>query len=220
MTNEVKIILGISAAALVLFVGAAFFLGDTSKNTEKNVAVSDAERLVRPDSDHTASNSAAITLVEFGDYQCPACGVVHPVVKKVIEDYGVNVNFVFRNFPLPAHKNAVVSAEAAEAAGAQGKFWEMHNMLYETQADWESSNTPLDIFAGYAKKLGLNVGEFRTFVENKKGEEKINRDKDDGIVLGVNATPTFYINGQKLTLDRLPTVQDFKERFDPLLKNK
>lgn len=218
MTQEAKIFIGIGIVALLLFFGAAFMLGDSSKDPAKDSAVADTNMLVRSDSHTIATSSAKVTVVEFGDFQCPACAAAHPTTKALLATYPEDVNFVFRNFPLPMHRNAQVAAEAAEAASEQGKYWEMHDMLYENQAAWEESTAPLDIFSEYAKSLELNVDAFRASVQGKKAEKKIKQDSDDGITLGVNSTPTFYINGEKLQSNTLPTIEDFKAKIDPLLQ--
>ena len=199
MTQEVKIIAGIGIVTLAIIVGGVFFLNKPSKVSDSTQPkVSDEKLLVGDESHKIATDGAKVTIVEFGDYQCPACGAAHPVVKQILNDYQGQITFVFRNFPLPMHNNAKISAEAAEAAATQGKFWEMHGKLYETQNTWAESSKPLDLFVNYAQELGLDADKFKEDVDGNKYSDRINKDKSDGNALGVNSTPTFFINGEKL----------------------
>src|SRR6266481_4982821 len=141
--------------------------------------------------DHAEGRAdAPLTLVEYGDYQCPYCGAAYPVVKRIQKASGKKLRFVFRNFPLSqAHPYAMVAAEAAEAAALQGKFWEMHDFIYENQADLEPDALP-----AWAERLGLDLREFGLAI--KKGEitKRIKEDRMSGIQSGVNGTPCFFIN--------------------------
>lgn len=209
------IITGIITVAIL--VGGIFLLAKGG-NSQQNVPAVNPKLLVREDSYQTSSGSAQVTIVEFGDYECPACAQVNPVVKQIVKDYQDKINFVFRNYPLPQHKNASIAALAAEAAGAQAKFWEMHDKLYETQNDWAQSDNPLDIFADYAKSFGLDVDKFKSDVTSKKYQDKINQDTSDGNNLNITATPTFYINGS--ILPAVPSEKEFKSIIDQLLSQK
>jgi protein-disulfide isomerase len=134
---------------------------------------------------------APVTLVEYGDYQCPYCGAAHPIVKALQRELGDNLRFAFRHFPLATiHEYAEGAAEAAEAAGAQGKFWQMHDTLFENQQalDFES-------LVGYAEEVGLNVERFATELENHVYAPRVREDFISGIRSGVNGTPTFFIHG-------------------------
>jgi protein-disulfide isomerase len=137
---------------------------------------------------------APLTLVEYGDYQCPYCGAAYPVVKRLQKTLGKKLRFVFRNFPVTqAHPYALIAAEAAEAAALQGKFWEMHDLLYEQQASLKP-----DIIPKWAKKIGLDLDTFGNDI--KQGgvvEKRIKEDRQSGIRSDVNGTPTFYINGTR-----------------------
>lgn len=195
MTKEAKILTAIGVVTLVFVIGVALVMGEnTSSSVEQN-----AKQLVRSDSYKIGSESARVKIVEFGDYQCPACKAAHPILKKLIEQKGDQIELVFRNFPLPMHQHALVAAQAAEAAGEQGKYWEMNSKLYENQSQWEQKSNALEIFTSYAQELGLDVEKFKESVQSNKFAAKIKQDQVDGTSLGVNATPTFYINGQKFT---------------------
>ena len=155
-----------------------------------------APRLVLPvgPRDHVqGSENAPVTLVEYGDYACPYCGVAYPIVKSIQRRIGDRLRFVFRNFPLvEAHPNAEHAAEAAEAAGAQGKFWEMHDLLYENQDALE----PEDLVQ-YARALKLDLKRFVLEMREHVYAERVREDFRSGVRSGVNGTPTFFINGAR-----------------------
>jgi len=144
--------------------------------------------------DHVqGSPDAKVTLVEYGDYQCPYCGAAYQVIKAVQKRLGANLRFVFRNFPLnQAHPHAELAAESAEAAGAQDKFWEMHDALYENQAQL---GQPL--IEALAKRLKLDAGRFEVDLQTRKFQAHVKRDFMGGVRSGVNGTPGFFINGER-----------------------
>ncbi len=144
--------------------------------------------------DHSAGpDDAPVTLVEYGDYECPHCGRAHPVVKAVQRDLGSDLRFVFRNFPLAeAHPHAQLAAQAAEAAAAQGKFWEMHDMLFEHQDALDAED-----IIGYAKLIGLDVPQFARDMEAGTYAKRVRDDFRSGVRSGVNGTPTFFVNGER-----------------------
>jgi protein-disulfide isomerase len=196
MPKEAKILLGIGIAVVLGGIALFAFQG----KPEKAGQPVDTNSLIRETSRMTGSKDAKVTLVEFGDYECPACGMAHPILKRIIEDYGSNpdFNFVFRNFPLRnIHPNAMISAQAAEAAGAQRKFWEMHDLLYEKQEEWTKSSSPLDLFMTYAGQLGLDANKLKSDIEQNIHRELVLTDLDDGGKIGVNSTPTIFINGEE-----------------------
>ena len=134
---------------------------------------------------------APVTLVEYGDYECPYCGRAYPIVKQLQAEFGEKLRFVFRNFPLNTiHEHAGVAAQAAESAASQGKFWEMHDLLYEHQDDLASAD-----LTRYALKLGLEVYKFEAEMSGEVHAKRIRDDFRGGIRSGVNGTPTFFING-------------------------
>lgn len=157
--------------------------------------------------EHMRGNpSAAITLVEYADFQCPACAAYHPIVKEVESKFSDSVRIVFRHFPLTTiHRNAMAASRAAEAAGVQGKFWEMHDMLYERQDAWEKLPTPQDTFVSYATSLGLNGDQFKQDINSSEVQSVVSADIDSGNRSGVNATPTFFLNGKVMS----PTPQSY-----------
>jgi len=173
--------------------------------------------LIRSTSHKTTDTDTKVTIVEFGDFQCPACGAAHPIVAKLLEDYKGKITFVFREFPLPMHPNGKIAAEAAEAAGSQGKFFQMHDKLYDNQKEWAESKNPMDYFVKYAKEIGLKVDYFTNDMKSHTYNQKIQNDVTDGNALNVNATPTFFINGQ-MQAGGLP-YDEFKAKIDAALKS-
>src|SRR5216117_241258 len=164
--------------------------------TGKELETYEAPKLVipvDPSRDHIQGDpKALLTLVEYGDYQCPFCGAAYPEVKKVQKDLGSKLRFVFRNFPLTnVHEHAMNAAETAEAASAQGKFWPMHDFLYEHQATLGDPSVAL----AYAKKLGLDSQKFEREIAQHMYQKRIKDDFMGGVRSGVNGTPTFYVNG-------------------------
>ncbi len=140
-----------------------------------------------------------VVLVEYLDFECEACGAYYPIVKGLEEQFGKEVTFVARYFPLPGHRNGLPAALAAEAAARQGKFWEMHDMLFERQKDWgeKQAQTP-ELFEGYASELGLDMEKFRVDVASAEVKARVQRDIDSGRALGVNSTPSFFLDGERL----------------------
>jgi len=212
MSKETKIISGVG---IIFFAAFAFLIYKTNTGSQ---VVADPNLLIGQLSYMTGTKDAKVNVVEFGDYQCPACAYASPIVQQLVEVYkdNQNVNFVFRNFPLPQHSNAMISAEAAEAAGAQGKFLEMSGMLYKRQNEWSGNAKAMEIFTGYAQELGLGVKAFTDSVSQKKFQDTILKDRSDGQALGVNSTPTFFVNGEKLK--SIPSFEEFKKIIDPKLQ--
>ncbi|MEK7645317.1 MAG: thioredoxin domain-containing protein [Patescibacteria group bacterium] len=145
--------------------------------------------------------NASTTLIEYGDFQCPACATFHTVVLSIEKELGDNLRVIFRHFPLQQHANARIAAQAAEAAGKQDKFWEMHDMIYEHQRDWseKSKTDAIAIFAGYAQKLKLNIDTFGKDINDNAIIDKIEDSFDQGVGFGVDSTPSFFLNNTKLS---------------------
>jgi formate-nitrite transporter family protein len=156
----------------------------------------DSPTLTPPVSAHDHAEGPAdapLTLVKYGDYQCPYCGAAYPVVKRLQKTLGKRLQFVFRNFPLTqAHPYALIAAEAAEAAALQGKFWEMHDLLFEQQTFLEP-----EIIPSWAESIGLNLEKFASDIKQGVVEKRIREDRQSGIRSGVNGTPTFFVNGTR-----------------------
>lgn len=159
--------------------------------------------------------NAPITLEEFGDYQCPPCGLFHPEVKKLETQYGKRLKVVFRNLPLPTiHEHAVDAARAAEAAGLQGKFWEMHDLLYQQQNVWKNEADVRSLFATYARALGLDVERFKSDMDSSAVTARLNADKQRADSLGFTGTPSIMVNNREITGDTLQDI--FKNTRDSI----
>ncbi|MDO8498907.1 MAG: DsbA family protein [bacterium] len=203
MTQELKVLLIIGVITAVAIIGAIFFLGKSTPSSQNNIGTGTKvpanllNSLERADNHKISTDSAKVTVVEFSDLECPACATAQPIVKRILEDERGKINFIYRHFPLPQHTKALDAIKAAEAAGEQGKFWEMHDKLFATQEAWTDNNDFKNLFVSYAQELGLDTTKFKTDMESTKYDAKINEDKNDGFTLGVNSTPTFFINDQK-----------------------
>lgn len=188
MSGETKLFIGMIVATVVILFGAILFFS----RPPKEVSV---ETLVPVDAHATGSANPKATLVEFSDFECPACASAFPIVKQVVASYSADLKFVFRHFPLDQHTNSKLAAQAAEAAGAQGKFWEMHDLLYENQTTLSQ-----ETINGFGIELKLDMDRFTKELTDGVYSEKIQKDIAQGSVLGVNSTPTFFLNGKKLSL--------------------
>jgi len=203
MSIEYKFISGIIATT-ILIIGGAMYLGSRPEKT-----FADSEVLLT--STHTTGNSdSKVVLVEFSDFQCPACGAYKPVVDQLLEKYGEKILFGYRHFPLPQHENALKAAIASEAANNQGQFWAMNDYLFENQ-----ENLTAEVIGKGAEKLELDMKKFDEDIQNKELASLVERDKNDGNRLGVNSTPTFFLNGKKLKLNR---PQDLSIAIDQALQ--
>ena len=163
------------------------------------------------------NTSADVVLTEYSDYQCPACAYFHPIVNKMEQDFGDRLHVEYRYFPLNSHQFGALSARAAQAARNQGKFKSMHDLLFENQQQWASSGNPQPIFVNYARELGLNVEQFKEDLNSAETQRLVMEDKQEGQAAGVNATPTFFINGDKLEQNPR-TYEQFKALVEQHLK--
>jgi protein-disulfide isomerase len=138
-----------------------------------------------------------VTLEEFGDFQCPTCGLLHPVLKDMEKEFGSQIRVIFREFPLAqTHQHAIAAARAAEAAGLQGKFWDMYNLLFTNQQQWSNDPNYKQTFKGYAEKIGLDVDKWETDMVGMAARGRVQADMDRGKALQIGSTPTIYINGK------------------------
>lgn len=197
MSGEKKFLIGIGVITVAIIgAGVFFFSGQGSSPASKATTQKVDQAQVMDGAKHTIGDpNAKVKIVEFGDYQCPACGAAYPIVKSILDKNKDKVYFVFRNFPLTqAHPNAQAAAKAAEAAGLQGKYWEMHDKLYENQTEWSSLSGPMDKFKEYAKSIGIDDKKFASDFDGTVGT--INSDYNLGIKISIESTPTFVINGK------------------------
>ena len=162
--------------------------------------------------------NAPVVLEEFGDFQCPVCGVFYKTLKQAESEYGSKLVVIFRENPLQSiHPHALEAARAAEAAGLQNRFWEMHDLLYENQDSWTQGNDTRSAFLGYAKSLGLNIQQFTNDIDGTVAASRSLEDQRRGRDMGVTGTPTIFVNGKQLKARDIDTV---REAINAALKEK
>ena len=216
MSNKTKPI-AVIVVAVVLAAGIAVYLskpGSPSSDDSKSANIA-----ANPGGGHIRGKaSAPVTLVEFGDYQCPSCGYFYPMVEELLRRYPDKVKLEFHHYPLiQVHAHALEAAMAAEAAGDQGKFWEMHDLLYQHQREWSNMPNAEAEFLAYAGQLGLNANKFMQSKKSPDVEKRILEDIKRGSDAKVEGTPSFYINGRML--DPLPKgVDEFVTIVDSSLQ--
>lgn len=216
--------LKINIKFLIAVVICAFALacGNTANSNSKTIKkpISDAPTIpanapVGAQPPNTlGSPTAKVTIEEFADFQCPTCGNVYPIVKNVVSSYGSRIKFIYNEFPLPMHKNGYDAAVAAEAASQQGKFWEMENQLYTNQKLWADSSDARTIFEEYAGKIGLDVEKFKNDSLSAITKQRVDAGLERGRALGVNSTPTIYLNGRQLVLQQITSVDALRQAID------
>jgi protein-disulfide isomerase len=220
------IIIGVVLAAVIAAVVLMSRQSTSSSSSSTNAGAatganpSTASRAPAPGAANPYTRGAAnakVTLEEFSDFQCPACGSLEPGLRRVLNDYGDRVRFTFRHFPLQMHKYAFVASRAAEAAGQQGKFWEMHDMIYDNQKEWSEAMEPRVQFDAYATRLGLDVQRFRADMSRQDLADRITADLMRGNTVGVKGTPTIYLNGRELMPGKLVNEDDLRREIDAAL---
>lgn len=200
MKSEAKMLIGILIFTVILIVGAlALFSRPTKEYTRDQLYLASSHRTGNPE--------APNFLVEFSDFQCPACKGFHPVVKELSQKYAQNLMVVYRHFPLDQHEFARLAAQATEAAANQGKFWEMADYLFDHQ---DELNESFIKSAGTA--IGLDDTAYQADLVSSGAVSAVERDLADATSLGLNATPTFFLNGRKLTLNSFADLQTAVER--------
>ncbi len=205
-STEGKFVLGLALVIVLLFAYYFFAMSTKTDAPSVDITISNTDHI-------RGAVDGTVTLVEFGDFQCPACGSYDPLVRQAVEDNKTIVKFVYKHFPLvQIHQNALLGAKASEAAGLQGKFWEMHDMLYDKQAEWSTGINARDIIMNYASILKLDTKKFADDLNSKAIEEKILAELKEGTALDVQGTPTFFLNGKKI--DNPSSL----EAFDKLIR--
>ena len=146
----------------------------------------------------TGSANPKVTLIEYGDFECPACSQYAVIVERLVAESSTTLQVVFRHFPLPQHVNALVAAQASQAAAAQGKFWDMYRLIYANQDSWASLSDAdaRKTFAGYALQIGLDMKKYNIDIDSAAGKALIQSELSEGQTLGIDSTPTFFVNGK------------------------
>lgn len=204
MSGIIKLI--IVGAVLLGGFGAWKYIFSPSVNISENSELF----TIAPDEHVRGKVDAPVTLIDYTDFQCPACGAYYPVLEQMLKEMDGKFKLVVRNYPLiQIHPHALSSARAAEAAARQGKYFEMYDQLYTKQNEWTNADDPTkSIYASYAQSIGLDVEKFKKDMADSSIDDKINRDRETGNSLDVQGTPSFFINGEKVT--NPGSVEDFK----------
>ncbi len=217
-----KNFLAVLAAIVVIFAGI-FIFGGNKSNTKNNSSGSAAQATNHIE----GQGKKGVTLIEYGDYQCPVCEAYYPTVKQVAAKYNADIYFQFRNLPLSqVHPNAFAAARAAESASLQNKFWQMHDILYDQQSTWADSSNPYPLFQSFAQQLGLDINKFKQDYQSSAVNNVINADLDAFSKTGQQeATPTFFINGKFVQNTDLadsngPSVAKFSQVIDAAIAAK
>lgn len=199
--------------AAVLLIGVFILAGGKSDSVDTSFQGNPLE--VQANDYVFGEGTEGVTLIEFGDFECPACSQFYTQIKQLEAEFGDEIQLVFRNFPLTSiHPNATAAHRAAVAAGNQGMFFEMHDLLYENQITWSRQTSGLDVgqaaqvFEGYAEELGLNIERFKTDVASEETFNRINTDIDSGTQINVTGTPTLFLNGERISTT--PTYEDLR----------
>jgi len=213
MDTQKRIIVWVSAILIVAIAAiGAWQMATGSPTTKPSMSGKMSEMVSESDWTKGAKDSK-VTLVEYSDFECPACGYFFPIAEEVTTKYKDKISFTYRHFPLIQHKYALDAAYASEAAGKQGKFWEMYKKIFESQGEWSGISNAKEIFEGFAKELGLDMEQFKKDRDSKEARDAVDHDKETGVRAGVNGTPSFYLNGEKIQ-----NPKDAKE-FETLIEN-
>lgn len=205
-------------AAIAVGAGALLLLSKKDTQAPSNNSANTASSLSLA---KRTVGTGPVEIVEFGDFQCPGCGQIYPIVKQVKEQNKDKINFKFRHFPLQSiHPNARAAARAAEAASAQDKFYAMHDALYENQNTWSASTNAPAIFEQYAAQLGLDMTKYKADVASSEINDIVNADLREAQDRKFNGTPTFLIDGKEVPVESIQTVESFTKVIDDALAAK
>jgi protein-disulfide isomerase len=206
---------------IVGLVAAATIVSGTMLYRAKKPAALRSDSAGPNESGHVRGNAkAAITLEEFGDYQCPPCGKIAEPLRELERTYGDKLRLVFHQFPLIMHLHAREAACAAEAAALQGKFWEMHDLLYREQAAWSKATDARALFIVYAGMIGLDVARFRIDIDSQSVKNSIDADIAAGSKIGVTSTPTIFVNSVRVPFATGDPVKPVRDAIDQALQGK
>ncbi len=188
--------------SFALLIGGALFY-----SAQENAANNDGVILVEK---VKGNPDAEVVLAEYSDFECPACASFAPVLNSLVEEHGDKLRFEYHHFPLVSiHRNAELAARASEAAGVQGKFWEMHDLLFERQTQWSRNLNPRNVFVSYAEELELNVDQFESNLNASIIRDEVQADMREGRDFGLTGTPSFFLNGERVDTSQFQTFDDF-----------
>jgi protein-disulfide isomerase len=202
--------------ALIIIVAAVTVWWFTMPDAQEPAVQTTAEIRVGEDEWTLGNPDADIVLVEYADFQCGACAYYHPIIKELMEEYDDRVLYVFRHFPLTSiHQYATLAARTAEAAGKQGRFWEMADLIFQNQQRWSRGNAPFE-FTGYARELGLDMNRFQNDLGAAETFQRVEQSFNTGTRLNITSVPSFYMNGEKIMNPR--TLDEFRSLIDRRLE--
>lgn len=211
MKSSVKAVLvTVSLAVVLLVVALVFVLINQNQAAAPETGTADGPQVVRENS-HVLDDGGegAVTVVEFLDFECEACGAFYPLVEDLRGKFDGEITYVIRYFPLPGHLNSKNAAIAVEAAAQQGRLEDMYHRLFETQSQWgEAQESRADLFRGFAEELGLDMAAFDDAVADPATAERVQFDLDEGEQLGVSSTPSFFIDGEPVVLETWTDLED------------
>lgn len=211
MSRNLKLALSIAGAVAIALVAAVLAAGGSSeKKAETETSTTSTSAQVLRANSHRLSSppSSKVTLVEFLDFECESCGALYPVMEDLRKQYGDRVTFAIRYFPLPDHKNAQIAAQTVEAAARQDRLVDMYKKMFETQSEWgESDESKESTFIGFARELGLDMTKFKRDLKSQSTIQRVALDKNDGTALGVQGTPTLFLNGSPLELTSVEQIR-------------
>lgn len=201
--KDVKLIAGILGGTLILLVGISLFFANPPAGGPAGPI--DNQKLILGAANSHGLESAPVTIVEFSDFECPACRIAHPLAESLASQYGDKIRLVYRHFPLTSiHRNALPAAQAAQAAGAQGKFWKYAAILFDQQDSWAQVRNPVDLFVNYAEQAEISdIEKFRQDLDKQTYRDQVLKDLGLGNEIGITVTPTFVVNGEKTSADGL-----------------
>ncbi len=207
------------AIGVLVVAGGLIFLSNMIKSSSALAPeeVSALLSVVADDNTKGAANGTVV-VIEYLDFECNACASYYPIVKQMEAEFGDRVQFVTRYFPLSMHRNGMTSALAAEAAARQGKFWEMHDLLFSRQSEWKNKQveTP-EAFEAYALELGLNIEQFKADVASAEVKARVKRDADAAVAVGAKGTPAFFVNG--ILIENPQSPEEFRTLLETALAN-
>lgn len=212
--NNNYLVLGVVLVLAAGLFGIAY-TGDASRRAE---LLPDARTAIKETDWVRGPRDAKVVLVEYSDFQCPACARFYPELLAIEKEYEGKIAFVYRHFPLlQIHKNAEVAGRASEAAGMQGKFWEMHAKLFENQSSWDDEVNPVPLFTTYAKEIGLDEAKFALDIESESARKAVADGYRDSVALGLNSTPSFYLNQVALFKRQAPSPDAIRSAINAAL---
>ena len=209
------IIVGVILVVVISIVGLIKISGSSGSSSSSGISVPPGSK-----TDITKGNpKSKVTLIEYADFQCPACAAYHPLVNQLLSDFNGKIFYVYRMFPLSSiHKNALISAQAGYASYKQGKFFEMDDYLFNRQTEWAELSDPTTAFTDYAKLLKLDTNKFKTDMNSDEARNYVANSENQASSIGVNSTPTFFVNGRQITNPQ--NYNDFKKVIQDELNKK